>query len=380
VRKPLIILGVSACLGLIALFALPFFWSGGFCYTPPKQNPVAGSQGYRVWFGDTLKSFEHKDARVCVPRGWQAVGAIETGDSWAKFESGMTGVLIRSDAFASTLIEPGHSSYSVTVFYATSTDAELLKRYEEVIENAFDRTGRLFNDAPGDPRRPHAVLITAGIAGDTRSPSARVYPDPHAGLSVFMRTPENPRAEELFIHAVLHLYNRHRTDLIAHENAQSPFAPEDWQELEATWGETAFSTGNRLTRLTYLYNVHTAVRTGDFSLITSPPFNDEEGFKKIRASAVVAPGSAPLDYQYGHYVLAPLSMLAVEGLLQELDAGTDVEETLRGIHSGEAGNFFEELAKRLPEKEMARVRGWFEGTETVPSELVHAAVRHYEAR
>lgn len=377
-KRPLVLLAVAAFLGLGVLYALPFFWSGVFCYTPPKQAPDAGSQGYRIWFGDSLKSFEHQDRKVCVPEGFEAVGAVEIGAGWAKFDPGMTGVLVRSDAFASELLEPKESSYSVRLLYSIGTDANTREQYARIVENAFNRVGGLFErQIPPASRLPHTVLVTAGVAGDTRSGHTRVYPDPRASLSIFMRTPENPRAEELFIHAVMHLYNRHRTDLTAHQESQAPFGVEDWQELEATWSETALTTSDRLARLSYLYNVHTAVRTGNFSLITSPPFNDEEAFRRIRQSAIVDSGSETLDYQYGHYVLAPLSMLAVEGLLREFNPATDMEDILREIHRGEGVNFFDELEVLLPPEQMERVRGWFEGKKTIPTELIQAAAVYY---
>ncbi len=371
-KRILIGIGVAALFALAALYFLPLLSSN--CLKIEDQKSVAGSQGYRIWSGETLKSFEHAGKRVCVPQGWQAVGATEEGTGWATFEKGMTGVLIRSDAFTSRVIEPTQSSYSVTILYPITTDEKLVERYVGIIENAFDRVGRLFNDVPKDSRRPHTVLITAGITGNER-----IYPDPTANISIFMRTPEHPRAEELFIHAVTHLYNRHRIDLIGYEKLQAPFAEEDWQELEATWAETAFTMSDLLeARVDYLYNVHTAVRTGDFSLITEPPFNDQTAFEKITENAVVKPGSPSLDYQYGHYILAPLSMFGVEGLLRQVDSKTDVEDILRKIHNGKANNFFDELKTLLTAEQMEHVRAWFEGEETVPKGLVDVALDYYK--
>ena len=47
---------------------------------------------------------------------------------------------------------------------------------------------------------------------------------------------------------------------------------EDWQELVATWTESAFlaSDKGRERRLRYLYRVHAAVRDDDFSRIHTP--------------------------------------------------------------------------------------------------------------
>lgn len=379
-KKALVVLGIVVMCALlaIAVYFLPIL--KGECYKVPDHlKPFAGSQGYRIWSGNTLKSFDHKNRPVCVPQGWEAVGATETGVGWAKFEKNLTGVLIRSDAFTLQSIQPKQSRYTVRILYPVTTNEKLVTRYVAIIENAFNRTGKLFNDVPTDQRIEHTVLITAGLAGNTYEEGTRVYPDPSARVSAFVRTPDSLRAEELLIHAVAHLYNRHQTGVLPYEKLQLPFTEEDWQEVEATWAEMAFTTSDAKVRSVYLYTVHTAVRTGNFSLIKEAPFNNQKAFEKIRQSVVVAPNSPNLDYQYGHYVLAPLSMLAVEAMLQQSHTGTSVEKILTTIHMGNAQNFFDELEKVLSKEQVEHVRNWFEGKETVPSDLINFAVTYYKS-
>lgn len=379
-KRALVVLGaVTVCALLaVAFYLVPIL--RGECYKVPDHlKPVAGSQGYRIWSGDTLKSFDHQNRPVCVPQGWEAVGAIETGVGWAKFEKNLTGVLIRSDAFTLKTIQPKQSSYRVDILYPVITEGHSVELYDAIIENAFNRVGKLFNDAPTELRSKHTVLITTGLAGNTYEDTTRVYPDPSARMSAFVRTPDNLRAEELFVHAVVHLYNRHQSGVLPYEKLQSPFAEEDWQEVEATWAETTFTISRQQeSRIVYLYTIHTAVRTGNFSLIKEAPFNNQKAFEKIKQTAIVAPGSPNLDYQYGHYVLAPLSMLAIEGMLQQSHASTSVEKILTDMHAGNAGNFFNELSKVLSKEEVARARSWFEGRETIPSGLVYSAVTYYK--
>ncbi|MFA5877156.1 MAG: hypothetical protein WC880_02205 [Candidatus Paceibacterota bacterium] len=381
-RKVLMVLGaVTVCALLaVAVYFLPIL--KGECYKVPDYlKPIAGSQGYRIWSGDILKSFDHKNRPVCVPQGWEAVGAIETGSGWAKFETNLTGVLIRSDAFTLQSIQPKQSIYRVDILYPATTTESSIRRYVAIIENAFNRTGKLFNDAPKEQRVQHIVLITAGLAGNAYEDITQVYPDPSARVSAFVRTQNILRGEELFVHAVMHLYNRHQSGTLPYQKLQSPFTEEDWQEVEATWAETAFTTSREQSgRIVYLYSVHTALRTGNFSLIKEAPFNNQKAFEKIRQSVIVAPNSPNLDYQYGHYVLAPLSMLAVDGMLQESHTGTSVEKILTDIHAGKASNFFDELQRTLSKEEVQRARGWFEGRETIPTSVINSVVASYKSQ
>lgn len=373
-RKVLVVAGCVAALLLVGLYFLPVFL--GHCYKVGNLKLVAGSQGYRVWSSETLKSFDHPNREVCVPEGWRAVGATEVGEGVARFEPKLTGILIRSDAFSSHVILPKNSSYEVTVVYPKDTNPTLLKKYDAIIENAFSRVGVLFNDVSVPERTPHTVLITAGILGDTRDENTRVYPDPNAQVTIFVRVPNHPRAEELFIHAVTHLYNRHRDDLLSYQKLQAPFSEGDWQELEASWSETAFATSDQsLLRLLYLTNVYTAVRTQNFSLIAEPPFKNKKEFEKIRQNVAVAAGSQNLDYQYGHYVLAPLSMLGVEGLLQKLGTGVTVEKVLREVHEGGGKNFFTVLQQSLSPSDIDEIKSWLEGKTTIPEELIQLGFR-----
>lgn len=348
------------------------------CTPITEQKLQEGSQGYRVWFGESLKSFEHNGKSVCVPDGWQAVGATKEGSGWAVFTKERTGVVIKSEAFGALTLNPEGSSYTVTVLYPLITNNETLNRYVTIISSAFSNVEELFPSSTAK-KRAHTVLVTAGLAGNTSADGTRVYPDPTDNVSMFVRTPNYPRAEELFIHAVMHLFNRQRADLTSYQKHQDPFPAEDWQEMEAVWSETAFSTWNegRKARVEYLYNVHKAVRTNSFSLIVSEPFNDKKAFEKIRQGAVVKEGSDYLDYQYGHYVLAPLTMVAIEGLLVGRSSNTHVADLLKTIHQNSSTNFFEELGKTLSKEESSQIMAWIRGEETIPETLVMKGLGRY---
>lgn len=371
--RTIIILGIGVCViaGLLFFAQTPppaQTTTVADCTTIGEQTPVAGSQGHRIWSGPSLKAFEPPATRACVPDGWELLGP---------------GLMIHSDDFTSLKLEFENSSYTVRMIYPVSASSAQAEAYSAIVTNAFNSIGRLYFDNLKD-KYPfsHTVLVTAGIAGDTKSDETRVYPDPGPDVTMLVRTPDQTRAEELFIHAIAHLYNRERYDFSAYESHQAPLAAGDWQEMEAAWAELAYekSTKGRLERLRYLYSVHTAVQTNNFSLITLPPFNDKEEFAKMRKTLSVSPTASHLDEQYGHYILAPLVMTAIEGLLIRNKTNTHVEALLVDLHIGKTTNFFDELAKLIPATDVSHILKWIAGTEKVPEDLVYIGAQYYSQK
>jgi hypothetical protein len=374
---------VIASLGALILIGI-LFWGDPRtipnCFPIPTAANQEGTQGYRLWSGESLKSFDTGGKRICIPPGWQPVGEISSGPGFAEFPPNLTGVIIKTDSFASTTITLTNSSYNVTVLYPIATPPALVPAYAALVTHAFNTVGKLFADSSSiSPTRPHTVLITAGLAGDTRGDGTRVYPDPGPNATMLVRSLDQPRSGELFIHAITHLYNRERPDLDAYENNQSPLKASDWQELEATWSETAFTESEalRLLRVQYLYQVHTAVETQNFSLISGPPFNDAVAFKRIKKSVAVPEDASYLDEQYGHYILAPLVLIATEGLLIQNHTGTSVEKILTDLHTGKSTSFFDALAAVLPKEKVTEVTQWMQGEKTIPQELVLVGAKSY---
>lgn len=338
------------------------------------------SHGFKVWFSTTLQSFEHHRKRICIPDGWEPVGEAEKKLGWARFPEGASGVLIHSSDFESRTVQTRDNSYLVRVVYQRSMAPELTERYVETITQAFNRVGRLFPSAKGQ-LESHTVLITVGVAGDGNDFETSIYPNPSKEMSIFVRNIEHKRAEELFIHAVAHLYNRYREDLTAYQNTQSPLLPEDWQEMEAAWTEVAFRSSplGRTHRLAELYDIHRAVQTNTFSESLIYPFGERELFDAVtQRSVTILPNSPYSDYQYGHYVLAPLFMVAIEGLLQQYATGTDISKILYELHAGTEENFLETLRAVLPENEILTILGWTKGEEPIPQHLILSASQYYE--
>jgi hypothetical protein len=199
---------------------------------------------------------------------------------------------------------------------------------------------------------------------------------------MFVRNLDHKRGEELFIHAVAHLHNRYREDLTDYQGTQAPVPREDWQELEASWFEIAFrsSTEGRQRRLTELYAIHTAIKNNTYSPALIFPFSESDLFHKVtQHNVVIRPHSGYSDYQYGHYVLAPLVMTAIEGLLQNYHTGTNIEAILTELHLSAGSNFFEKLRSILPHSEIERIFKWMRGEETIPHDLIFSALEYYDS-
>lgn len=372
-------LGIGLCLFLLVLAGGVFYIRTSTCTPIRDEASERGSHGYRLWQGETLVSFTHEGGYVCIPDEWEPIGAVDSSKERARFREGDTGVSIKSAAFGSKALSFAHSSYTVEVRYLVSLTKDQLDAYEGAITNAFEKVGALYGDTATGTPRTHTVVITAGlgVSGNERD---SVYPDPGPDVSYFILPLNHGRAQELFIHAVAHLYNRFSDEPSLYQDAQSPIGAEDWQELEAAWTETAYEPSNyfRKMRLSYLYNVHEDVQTDTFTPSRGAPFNDPTAFAVMQRSVPTNAQSSFLDTQYGHYVLYPLTLTAIDGLLQKRDAGTDVEQLLIELHAGTISSFFEKLRTLLPADDMLAIASWMNGTARIPKELIEAGGRLYD--
>lgn len=373
--------GICFLLGLALFTGIAFFATPFGCSPISVEETEMGSQGFRVWSGPTLVSFEHQDKKICIPSGFEAVGAESSGSGWARFENDVTGVVILTEAFAEKNITFELSSYVVRLLYPKHMAEPELELYEATVRNSFEKMGSLYNDSINNKRRTHTILVTVGVER-TDNAKTPIYPDPRENLSIFVRSPTSLRGEELLIHAVAHLYNRQRTDTMAYQLYQSPIPPSDFQELEASWSEIAFrsSPQGRAARVAYLHNVHTAVQTKNFALITSGPFiRDKSEFENIERTVIVPEDASFLSAQYGHYILGPLVMVAIDGLLSEKNSDATVEKILLLVHTTNT-SFLERLSEHLSPKEISDILSWMLEGKTVPSELIETGAKVYDIR
>jgi len=366
-------------LTLISFVIFLFYFQNKECSPIIYQKEEKGSHGYRIWSGPTLKSFDHKGEKICIPYGWKALGAIDQGEGWAIFPDEKTGTIILSSAFNEEKMDFVDSNYKINFIYPKNiNNEEELIKYKDIVKNSFNNIGKLFGDNTNKTINNHTVLITAGL-GETDYEEDSIYPDPNINLTFLILKPDSIRGEELFIHAVMHLYNRQRVDLTKYQNFQKPISKIDWQEMEASWSETIFRTSNegRKIRLDYMYNVHNAVKDKNFSLIKYPPFNDFYKFSKMKGKFTVEKDFTFLDIQYSHYILGPIVMIATEGLLQKYNTGTNVKDILTKIHTTKMNNFFKELSRVLPKYEIDNIYKWLNGEELAPRDLLDIAINYY---
>lgn len=378
-KKHVLLIAAGVALAIACGGTLTYYLTSIGCTSIAPVQVTNGSQGFRTWSGPSLVSFEHGNKKICIAEGWEAVGVTESGSGWARFKKGLTGVVIRRADFEEKNLAPIFSAYEILLLYPKNTDPSEKELYEATVANAFQRIGKLFNDSKEKPTRAHTVLVTAGVQRDDGK-TTPVYPDPRENLSIYVQSPTSARGEELLIHAVAHLYNRQRDDLIAYQKKQAPLPGQDFQELEASWTELIYRTSKkgREARIQYLYTIHAAVQSNTFSLVQSYPFNtSKEEFDAITPSVIVKSDASFLNEQYGHYILAPLAMLGIEGLLHE--KGTDVETILTRIHTTDE-NFFTVLEEILGTEDVRTIRSWMLEGRTIPYELVQLGSSTYNPR
>lgn len=338
------------------------------------------SHGWNVWKGSTFQSFTHHGEWICVPKGWMPVGAEAETNSRARFSPLGDGVLVRADSFSVRDVSTKKHDFLVRVVYPNSVDATQLPEYLAIIARAFDGVGDQYPNATGAPTT-HTVLLSVGIAGDGHDFYTSIYPEPSLQRSVLVHNLDNPRTEELYLHAVAHLYNRYRTDLTAYKDHQTPLRKVDWEELEACWTEFAFrSSKDGLERhVAELSRVYFDILNNTFSDTDVYPFNNKEIFDAVQYKTAILPDDAKYpDDQFGHYVLGPLTLLSVEGRLVGHGAPVHVKDIFIRMHRTNE-NFFAVLGEYLPADEVAQVVNEVRGTQALSPTLLQRGTAYYSS-
>lgn len=340
---------------LLAILAV-LFYQTYTCLPAPNQAPTQSTHGYSVWSNQIFKSFMPGTARFCVPKDWQPLGAVSNDRGGATFPEGSTGILIKSAEFASTTVPLEKTDFELSVVFLKAMPETEQTAYVEIIKHAFNTVGTLYPPSTLPPQK-HSVLISVGLAGDGNQFETSVYPNPSQYLSVFAKNRHNPRAEELFIHAATHAYNRFHPAFNTYQNNQSPLPAGDFEELEATWTELTFrSSSEALVRRTDdLYRTYLAVMNNQPTPGILYPLSNPQVFESItNKSVMVQTDATEGEAEFGHYIMAPLVFLSIEGMLADKKASTTVESLLKEVHQTNQ-NFFTLLAQHLDENEMALV-------------------------
>jgi hypothetical protein len=349
------------------------------CTPIPQQAPEIGSHGWLMWSNDSYKAFTPEHTSYCIEAGWEPVGATIDSAGNAVFPTESTGVFIKTSDFIAKEVLLADGETSLRVLYPTKLTQEEIDAYLRTITAVFTDVTTLYATFDTTKLAGHTVFISVGIAGDANDVKTSIYPTPTKQLTVFGRNLDHRRGEELFTHAVTHLLNRHFTEGLTYQQNQAPIPASDWQELESSWAEVAFLSDDRkrLERVEDLYAVHQSVFSGTFSSALEYPFNEKTIYDQVhRTSLILGPNPSYGEIQYSHYVLAPLLLVSIDGLLLQQSASTSVN-TLIQTAVTENKNFFILLQQYLSEKELEWVHAVIFGKALIPYELLEAGTLRY---
>jgi hypothetical protein len=359
---------------------------------PPYEE--ANNKHARVnWQSDRIKAFVRPSAatRYVVPTGFRAIGtAAPTVNGCATFpKSHQSAVFLAKQSFRSTTI-PLHSlGVTVEAIWPVLWSDARVKAFLAMVRHGFTTIPSLF---PRGLARPEikriAVLSTFGLAGHGRNRNQRLLPNVGPSLLVSWRDPTGPyagRTEELFLHAVAHLFNRYRA---RPENAHdSPLLPRiEYQEAFASWAEVRFLRSNiaRRWRMDRQIATHDAWMKPD----GSKPFprgtvyaanRDWIGKRRFPLGLRLKDIRNPIyqEVEYVHYILAPFVLLAAEGMLMGNSAAVDMDDILRSLHTKPNGDLLAELSKHLPAQDIEHLKTLMSGGERFEPELLLKAMRRY---
>ncbi len=363
------------------VFCIVFGGSIGFlqfqadkCSPITTLEPQLGKHGFIQWQNQSYISFVGTSTPYCIPAGFEPL--TDESDTIIQDGKETTTVFIRTEHFKQTYLTL-HDQPLRVVYHHSLSSSEVLE-YTTLISNVYSKILTLYPTTTATSIKEHTVLIAEGIAGDGTTSETSVHPSPSKKLTTFVRSKRHWRGEELFIHAVTHQINRY-TDSDYQFN-QAPIPPTEWEELEASWAELAFlSDGSaRSRRIDALYAIHTAVQTKNYTEGLEYPFHQASVFKTIgRTSLMLSTEPTYAEIEYSHYVLAPLFLVAVDGLLAEYAPEIFVSDLLMKVHQ-ENSNFFTLLSQKLPEDELDKLFNYLYGNGRIPYEILQKGVNRYE--
>jgi|GEM_PF-976555 len=379
VKSYVLVCGCAALIFFCSFFAVQTYVSRS-CVSPSEEVQHMSSHGWNVWKGASYQSFTHHGEWICVPSGWMPVGAEAEQKGRARFSRAGDGVLVRTDSFSVRSVVTKKHDFAVRVVYPNALTAGALSQYLEIITRAFDAVGDQYPNASGTPLT-HTVLLSVGIAGDGHDFETSIYPQPSLYMSVLVHNLAHPRTEELYIHAIAHLYNRYRTDLIAYKAHQAPLRPIDWEELEASWSELAFRSSKEGLEhsVAALTHVYFDIVDNSFSAADLYPFNNKAIFDAVRYKTAILPDDAKYpDEQFGHYILGPLLLVSVEGRLVAHSSSAHIQDIFIRIHATNE-NFFAVLSEYLPADDIAQIEREVRGDKVLSNDFIERGTEYYRS-
>ncbi len=341
------------------------------CAPLPDYVPLNERHGHNHWSDERLRIHSQSSVPVAVPDNWQPVGAQNVLNGCATFPAGQAVVIAHTAHWTKQTFRSGDLGIEIRLFTPRTTPQSERTAYRERLENTFKQVSSLFPLGLGENQRaPLDVLVTVGIAGDTRTRDSRIFPAPGPRLIPMFYRLKSGRGKDLLIHTTTHLFNKRRGRLETMP-AGRQIALSEYQEFVATWAELAFNHdhGYISKRLARIRLQHELLFDDDAD--TWPTFSSLSGLADSEGPFGVPPFAprSKAAREYAHYYLSPLILLGVEGYLATDAPGASVSTFLRGIHAGRYTGLMAVLDNKMPLR-YATILRWMKGEEAVPRDLV----------
>jgi hypothetical protein len=324
-----------------------------------------------------------------MPEGWMAIGPEDTrreadGRTCVLFPRAQSVTFVDTAHFVSRTIHVEGVHFPIHLVWRNIMTPEQEQYFTEVVERGFRLVSTLYPyGVPNHQLAPHTVMMTAGVIGeDEGAPTRFVYPNVGENASYAYRWPSQ-RMEELLLHAVAHLYNRFRF-MYSYRPSMATLPFGEYQEYVASWVESRYikSDSDRWRRALFLQRVHEGVSDPNIPLGREVGMFRRLGNERTPISANIYRHRSPakeLKKEYAHYVLAPLLLIALDGLLAESGKDVTVEEILRDVHTARYGvTYYGVIGLHLSAEQIIRYRRWEEGMETIPRTYIELGLRRYD--
>jgi hypothetical protein len=378
-----VLLGALACLAIAVIAPASAAGAGGeTCFALPAHTPKVERHGQSHWSDQRLRVYSSIASGVAIPAGWIPIGGDRIDAGCAFFPPKQAALFINPGFWQVESIESVETGLSLQLLSLKTTPPEELASWREMVSEVYRDVSTLFPlGLLPDQKLPHVILVTAGIAGDGKRMSTRLFPDAGANLTSLFYNPGDGRGRDLFIHTTTHLFNkrRPRPEVLPRE----PDLPKsEYREMVASWAEIAFNRDDDYVRkrVAMLMKQHVALTDNDPDTWPALSFlreiRSEDGPFGIPPNA---PKGSKAAREYAHYYLAPLILLAIDGLLVERGTVVSVRMTLRDIHAGNSTGLLASLPRILLGRSR-QVRGWMDGTEQIPAELVQKGLARLQDR
>jgi len=341
------------------------------CVPLPDHTPLATRHGNDHWSDDKLRVFSALPDGVIIPKGWQAVGADQVTQTCALFPRHQSVVFIKPEFWRIDTIKDAKAGVDIRRIALKSTSESDLHTIDQRIADTFTNVSSVFplGFTKAQKAVPHDVLVTTSIAGDNKTDATRIYPAPGPNLSSLFYDLNSNRGEDLFIHAIAHVYNKQRPrPEVAPTEDHLPKV--EYREFVASWAELAFNHDHVYLRKRVNFLTRQNKLLTDTKPDTWPTYSALKAIKGLPGPFGIPPQNDPAAIEYAHYYQSPLILLAVDGLLSIYAPDLTVKMILQDIHKGKSPGLLSSFKTYLPLR-YKRIETWLNGTAPIPEKLIN---------